>query len=426
MRKGTNATHFNANSGNIGCDVLRAREKIDTCDVKVSGSITSSDRTKPLSLGETEVCGDLTIKEELCALGGVKIKSLDSPPNMYILGPSSTESGNFAVYYPNVVTQFVPVNSKINKRLIIVNGLNDALNQNGTFSDGKTVPEYISEKLGYKLYNSNEIQQLPAEDCTVVNYAVAGATALGNNENVPNNGTPRSWATVAGPHGLNAQLAQLLSHIAASGKVITDQDVVYLDNLGGNDMGAILTTGAVNGGPAAIAASAEFLGTIITIVQTLYNAGFRHVYMTYFGSDVMDFVPFVQRLDAAAPGTAAAFKALADSLFLGASGLLELLANQAAATMPQLHLSTTSLGSLGIDVFANRSVYGVRDNLITDPDPRGSPPAAPFPTQLDILAINSNRDDKNVLFVDDFHFTQVGQKIYADFICRFISVFTTC
>ncbi len=31
MKKGTDATNVNNNSGNIGCDVLRAREKIDAC-----------------------------------------------------------------------------------------------------------------------------------------------------------------------------------------------------------------------------------------------------------------------------------------------------------------------------------------------------------------------------------------------------------
>lgn len=66
MKKGTDATNVNSNSGNIGCDVLRAREKIDTCELQLRGPIKSAVRTQPV-----EICSDVVMKGNLTVSGTV-------------------------------------------------------------------------------------------------------------------------------------------------------------------------------------------------------------------------------------------------------------------------------------------------------------------------------------------------------------------
>jgi choline dehydrogenase-like flavoprotein len=73
MKKGLNATHFNAKSGNVGCDVLRAREKVDTCELVMRGSIKSGDRTKPV-----EICGNTKVKGDLCVDGCITQAGCDT------------------------------------------------------------------------------------------------------------------------------------------------------------------------------------------------------------------------------------------------------------------------------------------------------------------------------------------------------------
>ena len=86
--------------------------------------------------------------------------------------------------------------------------------------------------------------------------------------------------------------------------------------------------------------------------------------------------------------------------------------------MPELHLSYNDLTAFANDVAASPSLYGARLPMITDPDPRGSPASFPFPTHLNILAINPNRHDANVAFIDDFHFTQVAHSAFADHLSK--------
>jgi hypothetical protein len=367
------------------------------------------------------ICKNLTVKGDVKIEGKLMVRDQMAPKNIFIVGPSSAETGNLVAYYPLKNEEFVPVNDKIRKYVNLFNGAESALGPLNRHSEGLAMPDFISKKIGYNLVNSNEITKTPHGNYHIINYAVSGATAIGNNWNVPN-GIPETWATTTGPHGYDSQVALLLSHLNSACKSPSENDIVIYNGVGGNDIGAIALTNIIDGPAAAAAAIGQFLNTHITNIQALYNAGFRHVYMDYFGSEVLDYSPILIKLDVANPGTLAALKGLSDVLFLGPTGLLQLLANQAYVTMPELHLSYNDLSAYGNDVAASPSLYGFRLPMITDPDPRVPPsqfPQFPFPTLLNILAINPNRNDYNLGFIDDFHFTQLGQERFADYISKF-------
>lgn len=381
-------------------------------DTMFSGDVTFNAETT--FKDDVIFCGKLETK------GEVIIKDLLAPKNVFIIGPSSSETGNLASYYPAPVATFVPVNSKIRKLTILVNGAEVGLGPLNRHSDGLAMPDFLAKKMGYKLFNACDITQTPVGDCNIINYAVSGATAVGNNWNVPNNGvTPLTWANTTGPHGYDAQTALLLSHLTAAGRIPTKDDIVIYNGVGGNDIGAILLTQVIDGGLAAAAAVTQFLATHIANIQQLYNAGFRHVYIDYLGANALNYFPTAIKADVALPGTLVGLQATSNILFLGPSGLLQQLANQAAATMPELHLSFNDVSAFAVDASTNPTLYGTRLPLITDPDPRGPPAAAPFPTQLGILGLNSNRSDTNLFFIDDFHFTQHGQSLFSDHLCKF-------
>jgi hypothetical protein len=380
-------------------------------DTMFSGDVTFN--------GETTFKDDVIFCGKLETKGEVVIKDLLAPKNVFIIGPSSSETGNLTAYYPAEVATYVPVNSKIRKLIRLFNGAEIALGPLNRHSEGLAMPDFLAKKMGYTLLNASDVTILPLGDCNIINYAVSGATAVGNNNNVPNNGTSPTWATTTGPHGYDSQVSLLLSHLSAVGRTPTKDDIVIYNGVGGNDIGAIALTNLIDGGPAAAAAIGQFLTTHIGNIQALYNVGFRHVYIDYLGANSLNYFPTAIKADVANPGTLAGLQATANILFLGPSGLQQLLANQAAATMPELHLSFNDVSAFAVDAFTNLSLYGTRLPLITDPDPRGPPAAAPFPTQLGILGINSNRCDANLLFIDDFHFTQHGQSLFSDHLCKF-------
>ena len=85
-KKGNDSTGVNTNSGNIGCDVLRAREKIDTCALELRGPIKSAVRTKPLEIcSDTVMKEDVHIKGNLCVDGDIK-KTTDGVFDVIIIG----------------------------------------------------------------------------------------------------------------------------------------------------------------------------------------------------------------------------------------------------------------------------------------------------------------------------------------------------
>ena len=77
MKKGLDFTQVNNASGNFTCDIMTAREKLRTCNLELSGSIKSKDRTKAV-----EICSDVVMKGNLNVLGNVT--SSTCPPQQSI------------------------------------------------------------------------------------------------------------------------------------------------------------------------------------------------------------------------------------------------------------------------------------------------------------------------------------------------------
>ena len=101
MNKGTNATNINNNSGNIGCDVLRAREKIDTCALCLRGPIKPADRTQCIELDASvklsgpELCITGVVGEDFCPCLTMQYRSDEAFPAYTIM--KASEDNDFRV-----------------------------------------------------------------------------------------------------------------------------------------------------------------------------------------------------------------------------------------------------------------------------------------------------------------------------------------
>ena len=353
-----------------------------------------------------------------------------APRNIYIFGPSTTETGNWAKYYPFLNMEGVLYTTIPGTNLRKTADDTIVYNSNNRHSDGLCVTDYIACDCGLELINACDITELPMENGKLINYSVSGATALGTLSNqsdpVP---PPFFWAAapagINGPHGIDSQVALFCEHLDASDKTITSEDLFYFAAIGGNDVVPLATSLALaSGNPAAepfLTDNGEFIGSSVAAVEALYNKGARHIIYQIVGPSSYPFRPTTIKA-----GLVAEASAVAGLMLNDATGLVGALSTEvgSSGTMPGLDLMLTDIGNVAVKVAECPEFYGHRAPMPSD---TGTFPGFPFPTYLDQMIESGPalKEDRKVTFVDDTHFTQTGARKVTDVLKCFIFPFST-
>ena len=383
MNKGTNATNINDNSGNIGCDTLRAREKVDTCGLLMRGPIKSADRTKAVQI-DNELCvtGKTTIKNDLFVEGKIVSNSTNTF-NCYLFGDSFSTTGNNIHIY----------------------GTDPPWRPNGRYSDNGIVnTDYLAAIYGlqeYDAYNPNFVD-FASPKGNLLNFAVGG------------------WTTeeyLNGDNGFLGEVPQFLNFMATTKSTFDPKnDVVMFSTCNANDVLIAVTYDSMTDtwyfDPMLISTMIPNLKSIIT---QLYNFGVRHLILLDASSygNVAPALVFGES-DTAAASLRTAGENLHDQIVTDLSAY-------ALVNWPELDLLISDTGSA-----VEKLLLSGNENGFREPTPSDPTASVPVPTTVASVILPwkasttdayylgfygsyglkdqlPNRDTYNAAFWDDLH-----------------------
>jgi hypothetical protein len=326
------------------------------------------------------------------------------PRNIYVFGSSTEETGNLVKFYPTEVKSFnlIP-NTNLRLSVNPTNGSRTVLGPRDRHSEGCNYLDFMAEDYHMDLVNSSSStphrRRAIEENDKIVNYAVSGATVIGNRFSSP--------ILVPGPHGFDSQVDMFVEDVLTTGKVLTHNDVVMYCMVHSNDVVSIISAQPFD--PAAIPAQiATVVSKTVENIKKLYTSGARQIYIDSIDAVGLQYLPASIKIDALVPGTLALLQSIIGGIFQALRATLE-----ADSTMPGIHISIGKIDGLLEDIFgSNYWKYGLPDSF-GDRDSSSS-----VPTLVDSVMSSTQPNVKyvkNSVFVDDSHLSQIGQRSYATF-----------
>ncbi len=248
------------------------------------------------------------------------------------------------------------------------------------FSDGRNWVDFFCESFGLMLHDAYALEFLPTGKRHFINFAIGGATVNGNTFN---NLTPNSdFDEVSGLYGYTYQLETFLELKNNIPSIpITENDIFILAEIGANDIPAIAYASQSN--PEDIPGFINtFIGTYMSIIQTLYDNGARKMLITYADGSAYELIPAMWKVDPSG-NVKTAIQDLSNDVW---SAFFAVLDNQINTTMLELEVDIIPIGEPVQNWLIFIDDHGVRRPQLSDVgDPRDSQAMLPFPTYYDML-----------------------------------------
>jgi hypothetical protein len=336
------------------------------------------------------------------------------PRNIYVFGSSTEETGNLVKFYPDEVKAYNLI-PNTNLRLLVntTNGSRTVLGRLNRHSEGLNYLDFMSEDYHMDLVNSSDPsdhrRSAIKENHKIVNYAVSGATVIGNRNNSP--------IFIPGPHGFNSQVDMFVEDVSTTGKVLTQNDVVMYCMAHSNDVVSIISAPQPFE-PSYLPTQIEtVVSTTVENIKKLYTSGARQIYIDCIDAAGLPYLPASIKIEALASGTLATLQYIMGEILQTLKSTLA-----SVPTMPGVHISFGKIDGLLQDIFdaGNYWKYGLPDSY----GDRDS--SSPIPTFVDSVLSSTQPDVryvKNSVFVDDSHLSQIAQRFYATFKENRISAF---
>lgn len=349
--------------------------------------------------------------------------------NVYHFGDSFTDPGNLPF-------ESYPGPELISSRDIPLGGQKIQLrvNPKGFQCDGLNWPFFVSNDLGFKLLKGSKINHIPSTKGKYIDFALSGAGQISNTNiiaaNPPFNPPPPTGAL---SFTYEIETFKTLLNSPCTKINIESDDIFIYDDVGTNDqlqiMFAILTVPipVVNQLAFIAAQITIYVNAVIANLTKLYDLGMRRLFLDFGDLAVVDY-PILTKVSLIYP-----------LLFGGtpndAANFIQTNVVDAMVNSLNTKLDTFALDHPDLELnrlFRSNLLNNVRDNFGTNaviyPFTQENPPSytEPFNTQAGTGAWPIDvtlpiRNATNLERIDDSHFTQHTNRLYADLIIQWLN-----
>lgn len=329
--------------------------------------------------------------------------------NIYVIGPSTEDTGNWVHYYGSTNRWTYGENIPIMPNP--TTGLISLLGPKNRFSNGYTVIDFLSHDLDLSLHNSCDIDSIVSlGKNNIVNFAISGSTVNGN---IWNTEPDKDFNQIVGDHGYNSQVDKLVDILNRDNISLDKEDIILYTSLAGNDLGriAMLPENEIKNG------IKDFVSIHLDNIMKLYKAGCKKLIVTCVDVDAVEYSISSHKAEVVMPGLINKLKKLTDLLFNGEYGLTTQI-NNISKTLLDLDIVMIPLSILAKEWTENPEKYGLRQINANDVDIRvmlgtKDKPEYPFPSYYDTLMTHGVVAD-NTFYYDDNHLTEKMYRNNAD------------